>query len=444
MQAELSDAIRINAAVQDESSNAAPPAAVTTALFEKAGIGAGAGGMLSPTAGATGAGALATLFPFMKRSILPITTGILGALLAILLMPEPGLNGNLQEAGTGRERTLAATDIEGRGDVSDSPALTTELTESNPPHQVQGPTRRFRTMGRESLARQDKDILLPPSTATANDDNAQESLSTTQVIEAASVPERYTQELYELSPHPVEIRERASALRSEVASSRPDFSRPSASATPLRFSAQLRGILGLGTFPNRSIENEQNMTFDNLALTAFWHPSEHHAIGVEVGRERHPLYVQDQGGGLILLEINGAESNQPDIDITGILNDDVNTTKNGNSRGASIVDQQEPAVPSDSVNGYHLEPIVEWMGVAYQYKGGTFDSRQTLAPYVQTMIGGTATGPIGKGTVGLSWKPEDRISLGLGLEGTALFYRRDGEWYTSRKLGATYSLQVEF
>ncbi len=468
LQAELADAIRINAAVRDESVNAAPPAAVTASLFEKAGIGAvasgslsGAAGTLGTVAGGTSAGVWSSM---LKKIGLPLVTGFLGAALALFLLPESGLVESQPIAASEANRTFATMSHgpgggvdERRGESSVSSSLSSDdlLSSGN----QSGRTTRMQK-GRQDHIETRNDFGGAVSDE-AKGRSADGSETETQVIPTLrqendgeeSVRNHFNRPEPHLLTLPAVLTSPSFAEGGEelYVRSISDLSPLTDNASPLRFSVQLRGILGLETFPHRSLETGKSSPLENLAITAFWHPSEHHAFGVEVGRERHPLYVQDDGTvegeekDIIFLDISGTGGGSPDITITDDPND-----PGGRSVTAEYIptgSKNEEAVPQiapETLNGYRLEPMLEWVGLTYQFKGGAIDSRGTLRPYIQMMGGGTTSGPIAKGTLGISWKPEDRISLGLGVEGTSLFYRRDGEWFSSRKLGATYAVQVEF
>ena len=92
LQAELADAIRIDAAARDKTTDSALPAAVTAALFERAGV-AAVGTMSTGLGGSVAGGWL-----FLKRFGMPLVAGFLGAALALLFIPRFGLLIDLPEA----------------------------------------------------------------------------------------------------------------------------------------------------------------------------------------------------------------------------------------------------------------------------------------------------------------------------------------------------------
>ena len=447
LQAELADAIRINAAARDERTGAAPPAAVTGALFERAGIGvvAGSGSIVAVSSG--GSGLVGGWFA-LKKVALPLIAGFLGATLALLFIPKVGVqNDASQVAGLHNElASIIAQESENKGiaSVEKSKGLKDQndigLRSQGYNNSMNGSA--WHSSDRSSF------LMEEESRRSNGKENSSDvlpsSLSETEVSSLSHRP--LLQRLAPRSSAPIGLAHPSQAEMMERIGRAAEQVDISYSRTSPRLSLQLRGILGLETFPNRSLQQSTGIDFENIAITALWHPSKHHGFGVEVGREQHPLYVQDNSGGNnpIILEITTPGGGNPNIDLTGngggsgdpnslIPSERADNNKNYNASSAR-----------DTVNGYRLEQITEWAGLAYQFKANPIDRLGAIQPYVQTVVGATRSGPIGKAMVGLSWKPEDRISFGFGVEGTSLFYRRDGEWFSSRKLGATYSVQVEF
>ncbi|MCB0711576.1 MAG: hypothetical protein KDD67_04510 [Ignavibacteriae bacterium] len=455
LQAELADAIRINAAVRDETANAAPPAGVTATLFERAGIGVAAGSSSAPVvSGVVGGGTAAGVGLLMRKFGLPLVTGFLGAVLALFLVPEIGF---FQENSGGRvaeQPRLASAQVESSRSTDNVQSPSTTGPRGERERGLKRGQQRF-GMG-QAVADRTLSEFSTSSVAQSSSDGFDRVELTTQPNGIASSDQSsvlFRPELLQVLPHQaINSASLISSTDREISSRVPRLTETSVSGSRFHFSTQIRGILGLETFPNRSLENGKSAPLENLALTAFWHPSEGHAFGVEVGRERHPLYVQNDpadDSGVIFLAINGPDRGSLDITITSDPNDLTGLGNGRNSQDLSNVGnvantESGSTVASDTINGYRLEPIVEWVGLAYQFKAGAIDSRGAIRPYVQTVVGATQSGPIGKATLGVAWKPEDRISLGVGVEGTSLFYRRDGEWFSSRKVGATYSVQVEF
>jgi hypothetical protein len=92
---------------------------------------------------------------------------------------------------------------------------------------------------------------------------------------------------------------------------------------------------------------------------------------------------------------------------------------------------------------YTQKPLLFWAGASYRLDleglnlGG-------VHPYAKVLAGGTSVGPLFKGTIGLNYLPDTRVGFSLGVEGSFLPYRFQGNWFGSRKLGVTYGLSLLF
>jgi hypothetical protein len=206
----------------------------------------------------------------------------------------------------------------------------------------------------------------------------------------------------------------------------------------------VQGITAVNLYPRSSMERADNTPLENLSFTGLYHLSENHSIGGVIGRENHAIAFADlsssDGSGSPI--INKDETN-PDFEAVPDL------TNNGSgtgSLGSSPVRNARPdSNATDGILTDRLQTTTEWVGVSYQFRAGALDRRGTIRPFAQAVVGGTFAGdPLGKATVGLLWKPSRRVSIGAGIEGSALVFRQEGEWQSSRKIGATYGVQIEF
>ena len=64
-------------------------------------------------------------------------------------------------------------------------------------------------------------------------------------------------------------------------------------------------------------------------------------------------------------------------------------------------------------------------------------------PYAQVTLGGSQMGPVCKSTIGLQYNVNN-LTLLCGLEGGFLAYQNQDRWYTSKKLGITYGVMLNF
>jgi len=84
-------------------------------------------------------------------------------------------------------------------------------------------------------------------------------------------------------------------------------------------------------------------------------------------------------------------------------------------------------------------PVLPWIGAVYRYSSRNIGK---LYPYGQVLFGGTRLGPLSKGIIGLSYSPDSRTTLSLGLEGSLFMYRNQSKWVSSSKAGITYGIAI--
>lgn len=218
-----------------------------------------------------------------------------------------------------------------------------------------------------------------------------------------------------------------------------------------RFVLQARGMADLELYPKRSLSTGKQTMFQNIAITGFYNISRSHSVGIEVGREYHPLYVPTTAGSTVsITDPNANTGGGIGIILNGTGTTPGNTNNTligtGNNGRTQFVGTTNSSTTNEtqSATGFRLEPQTAWLGLAYQFRAGALDRLGLIRPYAQAMVGGTEIGPIGKGSLGISWTPDSRVSFNVGVEGTTILYRNDGAWYSSRKLGLAYSAQINF
>ncbi len=84
-------------------------------------------------------------------------------------------------------------------------------------------------------------------------------------------------------------------------------------------------------------------------------------------------------------------------------------------------------------------PVLPWIGAVYRYSAR---STGKFYPYGQILFGGTRLGPLSKGIIGVSYSPDSRTTLSLGLEGSLFMYRNQSKWVSSSKAGITYGIAI--
>lgn len=154
------------------------------------------------------------------------------------------------------------------------------------------------------------------------------------------------------------------------------------------FSLNVRGLSGQS---GALAVTPQTGWYDNLSLAMLYRMTPSDAVGVEVGSESFPMVF------------------------SGIRN------------------QQEVR--------FEIQPLVTWAGLSYRH---VFPEIGTsgFSPFAQALVGGTQFGPIGRGSVGVMYSPVGPLSFMLGIEGSALGFTHQNQWFTSSKYGFTYGVAV--
>ncbi|MBI2793258.1 MAG: hypothetical protein HYX66_01240 [Ignavibacteria bacterium] len=89
-------------------------------------------------------------------------------------------------------------------------------------------------------------------------------------------------------------------------------------------------------------------------------------------------------------------------------------------------------------------PVLFWIGGTYIVTPFEFSFLSGLSPFAEATLGMVfEQGPIGRGTIGLSYQPVGPLRMTLGLDGSALLYQFQGNSFTSTKWGVSYGLSVD-
>lgn len=496
LQTEFSDVLRIRTAAESERGYAVPPAQTTAGLFERAGFAApvslpgSVGGAAVGGAAAGGSGLLG--WPLIRKFGTPLLSALVGAVITFFLLPngtgiQQGNDAVVAELSTppGDVSTITpphADDLERRGTPSESIARRQFASEraaasdGNAPNSaLEGfsPAADHQLDAGTSNEGHDMNRMPVTSLGVANSNGSngtpEESLPEASIADNAEMPAPTTLAADETDrnaslrarisialdngePMPAidPEKERESAPSGDDVEARspnraPDEPEPMTFTTqPSRFSIQLRGIMPVEMFPFRN-DVAGTGALEDIAIAAFYNPSEDHSIGIEVGRERHPLYVigdpilqtKKNPGPIITINSTGPSGGGgPAINFNEANTVPTTSTMIPNGARYTAVTESTPT--------YRLEPYSSWLGLTYRYRMDRLTPSLPIFPYAQALLGASNFGPLGKGGLGLSWKPDSRVTFGIGFEGTAIMYREDGGWHSSRKLGATYSAQVEF
>lgn len=89
-------------------------------------------------------------------------------------------------------------------------------------------------------------------------------------------------------------------------------------------------------------------------------------------------------------------------------------------------------------------PVLFWMGGTYEFSGDDFTVLGGISPYAIATLGyAYSQGPVGRATVGLSYKPVGPLRFSVGLDAAILGYNHQSNWFTTRKWGISYGLSID-
>lgn len=84
------------------------------------------------------------------------------------------------------------------------------------------------------------------------------------------------------------------------------------------------------------------------------------------------------------------------------------------------------------------------VSIAFQYKPSSLQLFGNITPLFQLSTGGTTTGePIARSSMALQWKPEQRISLMLGVGVSAIGYREQSTWKSTFNTGLITGVNIQ-
>lgn len=159
------------------------------------------------------------------------------------------------------------------------------------------------------------------------------------------------------------------------------------------FEISIRGISARSS-QNSPIQSLVTPLFSNMALGIFINANENHAFGIEVGQE---AFAQSFSG-----ELNGRFVQ------------------------------------------FYQNPMLPWLGVSYKYTMSPSDFYFGVSPFAQVVAGGTQVGMLGRSVIGLSYSPQAKWKISLGVEGSLLQYQYQNSSFSTFKYGITYGMSYKF
>lgn len=89
-------------------------------------------------------------------------------------------------------------------------------------------------------------------------------------------------------------------------------------------------------------------------------------------------------------------------------------------------------------------PVLFWIGATYRFTANEWSILPGLAPFTQFTLGAAfAQGPIGRGTVGLTYQPAGPVRMSIGIDGSSLLYSFQYSLFTTSKWGISYGLGID-
>lgn len=177
---------------------------------------------------------------------------------------------------------------------------------------------------------------------------------------------------------------------------------------------ELRKIHGT-SYPDVDAPHNSFTVFQDMAISAVYKTTEHHAFGFEYGREsfgrEFQRSIEEQGTTL-------------DVD-------------------PSMAQIYRP--PVAWLNGPQRENrMLDVFGAVWQLSLPEYGMFDLVYPYLRSFVGATKLGPLGKVRAGLEMYPSNFSMLNVGVEGGMLRYTVDDQTYYTAKLNFTFGVAIGF
>ena len=396
LRGDMKDALSIRAAVHQDL--IAPPADSEAGLLAAVGLaggaaatGAAAGAGAGAGAGAAAAGStgfLTKLFPFLYAG----GGAVLGFLLAFFLL----------DSGQGAQDSLA-TNAGGGSGTEAVAGRAQEAPQPQTPVATMAPDTVYtvRYITRAVPVLEEEREIVPIQT-----NDADMATNTEQTNEVTTSVDAYAYDgpngilTVDADPRQQVMNSRASASVTTMRSA--DRQSPRTSILPVTF--RIRTLASGLPSDEPTPQSVQDAVFPNSAFALLFPVAEGHRVGLEMGTESFRQ------------EFNGVETYVEPL--------------TGQTRQRDVV--------------YTQTPVLFWMGATYEWIPTEFGFLPGLAPFVNA-TGGYAMqqGPVGRGTVGLTYQPIGPLRFNLGLDGSWLMYQNDNAWYSSTKWGPSFGLSID-
>lgn len=173
---------------------------------------------------------------------------------------------------------------------------------------------------------------------------------------------------------------------------------------------ELRKVYGQ-SYPTVDLPHNSHTLFENMAISAVYKVTDHHAFGFEYGREAFGREYVTAGV-------------QPDIDV-------------------SMQEMYTPPSPS-MAKQVRENKMVDVVGAVWKLSMPEYGMFRFVFPYMRTFVGASLLGPVSKVRVGLEMFPSNYSMLNVGVEGGLLRYSVDESTYYTSKLNFTVGVAIGF
>lgn len=382
LQTEFQDALQMRLSLATEVRQTLPPPALKESLLQKATSvsQSAAQAGVGTTVAPAASGTASGMFAAVQSVLVPLLSAAAGVLLVTKSILSP-IHSPVEPTGS----VVASVRQEPQGGHSLVPDSFTAPDQSEVVED-KGATSLLRTTGPVSVQRTMRTESAPSRNGTAqNDTSAEEKLPDTDLAMQEEFPSV-------LLAAPLAARYRMTTETDRQMPAITLLQQPSLfteTGDAHSWTVYGRGIVGVRLFPWRPMESTGDAA-GNIAIGILYGFNKEFAAGIEAGRETLPLYVVTEGG---------------------------------------ILDQR---------------PTIQWAGVTGRYVPENFTLPGNIQPFVTGIVGATGFGPIAKSILGVRWQPDAHIGLALGVEGTAMFYRYQQQWFSTQKIGISYGVDVQF
>ena len=177
---------------------------------------------------------------------------------------------------------------------------------------------------------------------------------------------------------------------------------------------ELRKVYGT-SYPDVDLPHNSFTVFQNMAISAVYKTTEHHAFGFEYGRENFGREFQRS------------------------IEQDAQTSLADPSMAPLYRTSDDWLVGPQRENR-----MLDLFGAVWKLSLPEYGLFDVVYPYLRTFVGATKLGPLGKVRAGLEMYPSNFSMLNVGVEGGMLRYTVDDMAYYTAKLNFTFGVAIGF